>query len=79
MSRNRWMRASDAPYGDRDGLAVQRVNGRYQPIIRCPVCGAAIEIGQVARIMTNDDAYDECPECGVEVRVVVEWREAVPA
>lgn len=28
--------------------------------------------------IANDDAYDECPMSGgIQVRVVIEWREAV--
>ena len=76
MSRpGRWTRESDAPEGDRAVLfaAGSRVT------VRCPLCGSAVELGRVAQIMGIEDAPDECPECGVQIRIKVEWREAVRA
>ena len=76
MSRpGRWTRESDAPEGDRAGLYA----GGTRVTVRCPVCGSAVELGGVATVMGDEQAADECPECGVQVRITVEWREAVTA
>lgn len=71
---SRWTREAQAPEGDRDLFFASC--GRAA--VRCPLCGAEVELGRVARIMGLgwDDAIDECPECGVQIRVKVEWREA---
>ena len=75
MSRNRWRRDSDAPEGDRNQVVF------YGPkvAVRCPCCGSSVELGAWASTGPNDSGIDQCSECGVQVRVTVEWREAVRA
>ena len=76
MSRpGRWTRESDAPEGDR----LLFVSYEDPVMVRCPLCGSAVELGYVADLMGIPDAPDECPECGVQIRIKVEWREAVRA
>ena len=76
MSRpGRWTRESDAPEGDRALL----VSCDDPVMVRCPLCGSAVELGYIADLMGIADAPDECPECGVQIRIKVEWREAVRA
>ena len=45
---------------------------------KCEICKEN-EAEWAMQYIANDDAYDECPECGIQVRVVIEWREAVEA
>jgi rRNA maturation endonuclease Nob1 len=48
-------------------------------MVRCPLCGSPIELGYIADLMGIADAPDECPKCGVQIRIKVEWRQAVGA
>ena len=41
--------------------------------------GSPIELGYIADLMGIADAPDECPKCGVQIRIKVEWRQAVGA
>ena len=76
MSRpGRWIRESDAPEGDRALFVLSA----HPAIVRCPLCGSTVELGHIADLMGMADAPDECPECGVQIRIKVEWREAVRA
>jgi endogenous inhibitor of DNA gyrase (YacG/DUF329 family) len=73
----RWIRESDAPEGETGALLVTRDwAGAHVAAVRCPCCGAAVEMGRYTKLTGENGHADECPECGVQVRVLVEWRDA---
>jgi hypothetical protein len=81
MPRGKWMRESDAEQGDGPQFAATRLlsgqsSWRLCVTVRCPICGSPVEIGGMANRMDDDSMFDECIECGVKVRALVQWREA---
>lgn len=71
MSKRIWIRESDAPEGD--AIYLRRADEGVT--LDCPICGGGILLRRMERLF-GDTRLDECPECGVQVRVLVQWREA---